>query len=89
MQEGTDCPARNFSLSPISYVFNFPMNLLSVRKLTKSPSCFVKFFPSYSVLQDLSTKKAIGGGRKANEVYHRIGPPLAPIALHTSFSSTQ
>ncbi|KAL6336059.1 hypothetical protein AAG906_003686 [Vitis piasezkii] len=35
---------------------------------------------------DLSMKKAIGGGRKANEVYHRIGPP---IALHTSISSTQ
>ncbi|RVX05681.1 hypothetical protein CK203_027235 [Vitis vinifera] len=67
LQEGTDCPARNFSLSPISHVSNFPMNLLS----------------------DLSTKKAIGGGRKANEVYHHIGPPLAPIALHTSISSTQ
>lgn len=59
---GTATLSPSLSLSSTLFLPEFPFNLLSVSKLTKSYNCSITFFPGSCVFQDLTTKKEIGRG---------------------------
>ena len=44
-------------------------NLIFVSKLTHILNCSISFFPNYCLIQDLSTKQIIGGGRESGGLY--------------------
>lgn len=53
----------------VFYVPKFLLNLLSISHLTKTLNCYVTFFPSYCVFQDMATKRTIGLGHENNGLY--------------------
>lgn len=65
------------SLSSVLHVPNFTLNLLSISYLTQHLHCFVTFFPSYGVFQDLEMK-TIDLGREKDRLY--IFDSSTPIA---------
>ena len=60
------------SLISFTYVMSLPQfsfNLIFVSKLTRTLNCSISFFPDYCLIQDLSTKRIIGRGRKYKSLY--------------------
>ncbi|KAF3682563.1 putative serine carboxypeptidase-like 40-like [Capsicum annuum] len=53
----------------VLYVPDFKLNFLSVSKMTKQLSCFVTFYPDFSVFQDLHSGKVKGIGKERGELY--------------------
>lgn len=49
----------NITLSYVLHIPGFLINLLSIISLTNSLNCKVKFFPTYSIFEDLRTGKRI------------------------------
>lgn len=74
--EGILSPVPHLSLSSVLHVPCFPINLLFVGQLTKVFNCFVTFFHTYYVFQDLSTRKTIGNRHLVNGVYQLINSLL-------------
>jgi len=58
------------SLSPIFYVPNFLVNLLSVSSVTKSHNCRGWFDPSHCAFQKLGTGRILGTGTVHNGLYY-------------------
>uniref|UniRef100_A0A5B6ZV70 Integrase catalytic domain-containing protein n=1 Tax=Davidia involucrata TaxID=16924 RepID=A0A5B6ZV70_DAVIN len=78
------------TFSSVLYLPQFPFNLLSIRKLTQAFNCFVTFYPSYCVFQDLKTKRMIGGGYEKNGLYYfEPSCPSVLSALHSTASPYQ
>jgi len=48
------------NLKDVLYVPNLSNNLISVKKLTHDLKCFVTFFPTHCVFQDLAIGRMIG-----------------------------
>lgn len=57
------------SLSSVLYVPNFTLNLLSISHLTQHLNCFVTFFPSHCLFQDLEMKKTIDLRHENDRLY--------------------
>jgi hypothetical protein len=78
-------------LHSVLYVPKCPLNLLSVSRLTKSLNCSVEFFPHHCVIQDLQTRKRIGGGREGADglYYLELSHPITRAALSTSVTPEQ
>nr|TKR90121.1 hypothetical protein D5086_0000236460 [Populus alba] len=57
---------------------SFHVNLLSVSQLTYALNCFVHFFPTFCILQDLATKRMIGLGKQNS--------PSSPSSIPTESS---
>jgi hypothetical protein len=57
------------TLSPVLYVENMPVNLLSVSSLTAQLSCSVTFFPNNCLIQDLMTDEILGMGYEEDGLY--------------------
>jgi hypothetical protein len=64
---------------------------LSISRLTKSLNCSVEFFPHHCVIQDLQTRKRIGGGREGADglYYLELSHPITRAALSTSVTPEQ
>ena len=70
---------------------SFSFNLISIFKLTSSPSCYVFFLSHLCFIQDLVAWKRIGLGRKKNGLYFlqvsdsavTFSSSLPSIAAHT------
>ena len=58
-------PTSLITLTSIMSLPQFSFNLISVSKLTHALNYSILFFPSYCLIQDLSTKRIIGRGRKS------------------------
>jgi len=62
----------------------FKFNLLSVHKLTKELNCYVSFFPTHCVFQDLLSGKVKGIGRVEDGLYVMHWPVKQPnVKSHT------
>ncbi|KAH7845799.1 hypothetical protein Vadar_006185 [Vaccinium darrowii] len=60
----------SLTLDSVLQVPRFPLNLMSVSKLTKSLNCLITFFPNGCVFQDLKTGRKIGGGVECGGLYY-------------------
>jgi hypothetical protein len=88
--EGTTSLTPNITLDRVLLVPEFPINLLSISKITKQLFCAVTFFPFHCVFQDLQTGRKIGTGHeRGNDVYvlTKETVPQCLIAACTSTSS--
>jgi hypothetical protein len=88
--EGTTTLTPDITLDRVLLVPEFPVNLLSISKITKQLFCAVTFFPFHCVFQDLQTGRKIGTGHeRGNDIYvltrETVPPGLA--AACTSVSS--
>nr|GEX59723.1 integrase, catalytic core [Tanacetum cinerariifolium] len=59
-------------LKDVLCVPSFKFSLLSIPNLTKDNNCVAIFFPNFCVLQDLTTKKVLGLGKKVAGLYHLL-----------------
>ncbi|GJS70208.1 cysteine-rich receptor-like protein kinase 8 [Tanacetum coccineum] len=59
-------------LKDVLCVPEFKFSLLSIPKLTKDNNCVVIFFLNFCVLQDLTTRKVLGLGKKIAGLYHLL-----------------
>ncbi|GJT05540.1 cysteine-rich receptor-like protein kinase 8 [Tanacetum coccineum] len=59
-------------LKDVLVVPSFKFSLLSVPKLTQDSQCVVLFYPTFCVVQDLTTRKVTGLGRLKEGLYHLI-----------------
>ena len=66
---GTIHPTTLIGSTSILNLPQFSFNLISVSKLTHTLNCNISFFPDYCLIQDLSTKRVIGRGRKSGGLY--------------------
>lgn len=84
-----DIPATsNIHLSSVLLVLNFTLNLLSISHITKSLNCYVTFFPSHCVFQDMVTKKTIDLGNEMDGLYFLDSRlPIATLAIKRDVSS--
>ncbi|KAL0316464.1 UNVERIFIED_CONTAM: Retrovirus-related Pol polyprotein from transposon RE2 [Sesamum radiatum] len=83
-------PTDYLTLTNVLFAPKFPVNLLSVSQLTKTHNCSVTFSPSYSVIQDLQTRRTIGTGHKRGGLYFLDTTPLVDArALFASISPLQ
>ena len=67
---GTTHLSPDMSLSFVLFVPQFSFSLLFINKITRSLNCFVTFYSSHCVLKDLKTKRKIGTGHEAGELYY-------------------
>ena len=58
------------TLTSILSLSQFSFNLIYVSKLTRTLNCNISFFPDHFLIQDLSTKRIIGQGRKSGGSLH-------------------
>lgn len=75
------------STTSLSYVPNFPFNLLSVNQLTKVLNCSITFSPTSCVMQDLTTKKMISSGHEKGNLYY-LDPDRSPLPPSIALSTT-
>ncbi|GJX34562.1 cysteine-rich receptor-like protein kinase 8 [Tanacetum coccineum] len=66
-------------LKDVLCVPSFKFSLLSIPKLTKDNNCVAIFFPNFCVLQDLTTKKVLGLGKKIAGLYHLLNVPMDSV----------
>lgn len=79
----------DIELLSILHVSSFPFNLLSISKITKTLNCFVSFYPSMCIFQDLETRKMIGMGPEICGLYY-LDLHLSPSrALQSPISALQ
>lgn len=78
-----DIPTTSdLSLTSVLYVPNFALNLLSISHLTKNLNCYLTFFPSYYVFQDIATKRTIGLEHENDGLYILdFNPPVATSVI--------
>ncbi|GJS35116.1 hypothetical protein Tco_0533498 [Tanacetum coccineum] len=67
---------NNILLNDVLVVPSFKFSLLSVPKLTQDNNCFVSFYPQFCVIQDLTTSKVSGLGKRKVGLYHLLNIPL-------------
>lgn len=72
-------------LSVVLHVSNFTLNLLFVNNLTKFLNCYVTFFPTRFVFQDLKTRMMIG--RKHDDGLYVLDDTSYCFFFSTVFSS--
>ena len=73
----TSCVLESRTIHPtplitLTYVMSLPQfsfNLILVNKLTHIRNCRISFFLDYCLIQDLLTKRIIGGGRESRGLY--------------------
>jgi len=68
--QGSITLGPNLTLKNVLHVPSFLFNLLSINKLTESLNCAITFFPSFCVLQDLSSRKLIGASEMRDGLYY-------------------
>ncbi|GJZ50579.1 cysteine-rich receptor-like protein kinase 8 [Tanacetum coccineum] len=66
-------------LKDVLCVPSFKFSLLSIPKLTKDNNCVAIFFPNFCVLQDLTTKKVLGLGKKVAGLYHLLNVAVESV----------
>lgn len=66
-------------LKDVLCVPSFKFSLLSIPKLTKDNNCVAIFFPKLCVLQDLTTRKVLGLGKKIAGLYHLLNVPMDSV----------
>lgn len=61
------------SLLTLDFVLHVPKifcNLLSINKVTKSLNCYITFYPTHFIFQDLASRKKIGTAKKREGLYY-------------------
>ncbi|KAJ0534950.1 putative RNA-directed DNA polymerase [Helianthus annuus] len=66
---GTCTLPNGIRISDVLHVPRFRCNLLSVNRLSKDLQCTVTFFPTFCVMQSLSSKRIIGVGKCRGGLY--------------------
>ncbi|CAL9003908.1 unnamed protein product [Prunus brigantina] len=84
----------HLKLEDVLCVPGFRVNLMSVSKLTRHLHCLISFFPTFCIMQDLTTKKMIGLGKEHDGLYYLVpvtedllcerGPRIAATALSST-----
>ena len=77
--------SNHLHVNNVLCALSFHVNFLSVSQLTTALNCSIYFFPTFCILQDLSSKKMIGLGKHLNGLYYFV--PQVKFAP-TSFSIT-
>jgi len=82
---------KNLHVHDVLCAPSFHVNLLSVSQLTSALNCFVHFFPTFCILQDLATKRMIGLGKQSKGLYYLMpqseSHSTTPISYQVSFPS--
>ncbi|XP_058781179.1 uncharacterized protein LOC131655309 [Vicia villosa] len=79
----------SLSVTSALYVPNYPFNLLSISRLTRSLDCIVTFTNSNVILQDRSSGRTIGVGCESQGLYYLSVSSQAcsakdsPLTIHT------
>ena len=79
------------SLITLTFVMSLPhlsFNLIYTSKLTRTLNCSISLFLYYCLIQDLSTKRVIGKGRKSGVLYilnTEVPKSVACFGVVTSF----
>jgi hypothetical protein len=77
----------NFEFSCVLHIPGFPLNLLSISKITKALPFSVSFYHSLCIFQDLKTKRVIGMGHEVGGLYYLdLVPTSLPHALWSTLS---
>jgi hypothetical protein len=80
----------DIKLLSVLHVSGFPFNLLLISKITKALNCFVSFYPSLCIFQNLKTQRMIGVGNEVGGLYYLdLAPSIPPHALQSSTSAFQ
>ena len=90
LRSGTIFPTPSLPLSSILNLPNLSFNLISVSKLTRTLKCYISFFSSFCLFQDLMTKQIIGRGRESGGLYsldHTVSRPVACYGVTTPFET--
>ena len=66
---GTIHPTPLITFTSILSLPQFSFNLIYVSKLTRTLNCNISFFLDYCLIQDFSTKRIIGRGRRSGGLY--------------------
>ena len=92
---GTVQVTTSLLLTDVLCVPSFSFNLISISKLTNTPSCCVFFLSHFCFIQDLVTWKRIGLGRKKNGLYFLqdstdavLSSSFPLVAAHTAVNNT-
>jgi hypothetical protein len=78
----------DIKLLSVLHVPSFPLNLLSISKITKTLNCSNSFYPSLCIFQDLKTWKMIGIGHEVGGLYYLDLKPSFPSRALQSSTST-
>ena len=65
----TKHPTPLITLTFVPSLPQFSFNLISMSKLIHTLNCSISFFPGHCLIQDLSTKRIVGRGRKFGGFY--------------------
>ena len=83
-------PTPSLPLLSVLNLTNFSFNLISMSKLTQALKCYISFFPSFCLFQDLMTKQIIGRRHESRGLYildHTVPRPIACSGVTTPFET--
>ncbi|KAI5348838.1 hypothetical protein L3X38_001725 [Prunus dulcis] len=85
---GSSSLGPDLSVDGILCVPSFCVNLHFVSKLTSHLNCSIHFFPTFCVLQDLTSKRMIGLGKQVNGLYYLLTKESVNTPPSTSNATT-
>ena len=85
-------PLPSLPLTSVLYTPEYPFNLISISKITRTLNCSIIFSDKFVTLKDWSTGKTIGIGRESQGLYHltsKSSPTVcvstdAPLLIHSN-----
>ena len=88
------CPLPSIPLTFVFYVLDSPFNLIYISKLIRDLNCLITFSDNSVTLQDRSTGRTIGIGRKLQCLFHLSSPSSSiactsidtPLLIHNRLS---
>ncbi|RVW43682.1 hypothetical protein CK203_080507 [Vitis vinifera] len=80
---GLALPLPSLPLTSVLYTPECPFNLISISKITRTLNCFITFSDKFVTLQDRSTGKTIGIGRKSQGLYHLTSDSSPAVCIST------
>ncbi|RVX20875.1 Retrovirus-related Pol polyprotein from transposon RE2 [Vitis vinifera] len=80
-------PLHSVLTSPFCPLYpEYPFNLISISKITRTLNCSITFSDKFVTLQDRSTGKTIGIGRESQGLYHLTSPSTPVVCISTDAS---
>ncbi|RVW62498.1 Retrovirus-related Pol polyprotein from transposon RE2 [Vitis vinifera] len=76
-------PLPSLPLHSVFYAPEYPFNLISISKITRTLNCSITFFDKSVILQDQSTGQTIDIGRESQGLYHLTSPSSPAACIST------
>ncbi|RVW28544.1 hypothetical protein CK203_100570 [Vitis vinifera] len=85
---GLTLPLPSLPFTSVLYTPEFPFNLISISKITRTLNCSITFSDKFVTLQDRSTGKTIGIGRESQGLYHLTSDSSPAVCISTMLLSS-